>query len=146
LEVTHVPDLGWYGIHGMESLLTIMGRGCESVARVHAPGTDIVVCTWKDGRIGTYRGLRTGLEDFGSTIFTTKRIIHGGRFEGYAHLLKEIVKFFRTGNPPVAHEETLELLAMMEAAEISKQKGGVSVSIDEVLSTAKRRSQALQRK
>ena len=41
----------------------------------------------------------------------------------------EIVRFFRTGQPPVAAEETLEILAFMEAADESKRhdwRGGKS--------------------
>jgi hypothetical protein len=49
LEPTH-PDLYWYGIHGVESLFTVMGTGCESVVRVHAPGTDIAVGRWSGDR------------------------------------------------------------------------------------------------
>ena len=37
-----------------------MGTGCESVARVHTPGTDLVTGVWKGGRVGTFRGLRAG--------------------------------------------------------------------------------------
>jgi len=142
LEPTHHPDLTWYGIHGLESLLTIMGRGCDSVMRVQTPGTDIVVCQWKDGRVGTYRGLRQGMGGFGATVFGSKRIVAGGRFDGYEPLLIEIVKFFKSGKPPVTAEETLELFAMMEAAEISKQKGGVPVSVGSVLATARQRAHA----
>ena len=39
----HHPDLFWYGIHGVETLFTIMGTGCESVTRVHTKDTDVVI-------------------------------------------------------------------------------------------------------
>jgi predicted dehydrogenase len=36
LEKTH-PDFFWYGIHGVETLYTVMGTGCKSVTRVSTP-------------------------------------------------------------------------------------------------------------
>ena len=41
LEPTH-PDLFWYGIHGCETLFTIMGPGVESVVRTQTPDFDLV--------------------------------------------------------------------------------------------------------
>ncbi len=52
----HHPDLFWYGVHGVENLFAVMGTGCESVSRVKMKDTDLVTGTWKDGRIGTFRG------------------------------------------------------------------------------------------
>ena len=42
---------------------TVMGSGCQTVTRVHTDGADCVTGRWKDGRIGTFRGLRRGWGD-----------------------------------------------------------------------------------
>ena len=125
----HHPDLFWYGIHGVETLFTIMGPGCRQVSRTKTADTDVVVGVWADGRIGTFRGHRTGPADYGATVFGTKRIVSAGRFEGYQPLLMEIATFFRTGQPPVTAAETLEIIAFMEAAEESAARGGAAVPL-----------------
>jgi predicted dehydrogenase len=136
----HHPDLFWYGIHGVEMLYTIMGPGCVSVSRTHTEGADVVVGVWKDGRIGTFRGIRKGNAPFGATVFGSKGVIPAGKYEGYKPLVVEIVKFFRTGKPPVAAEETIELFAFMEAADESKRQGGKPVTLESVLEKARRGS------
>ena len=133
----HHPDLFWYGIHGVETLFTIMGPGCVEVTRVHTDGTDLVVGRWDDGRIGTYRGLRAGSHGYGATVYGTKGIAPSGGYDGYEPLLAEIVKFFKTGKPPVSAAETLEIYAFMEAADESKRQGGRPVTIESVLEKAK---------
>jgi len=50
----------------------------------------------------------------------------------YRNLVVEIVKFFKTGTPPVSVEEMLEVLAFMQAADVSKAKGGAEVRLDEL--------------
>jgi predicted dehydrogenase len=129
----HHPDLMWYGIHAVEALYTLMGRGCESVTRVTTEGTDVVVGKWKDGRLGVVRGIRQGKQDYGITLFGEKAILRSeSREEGYRPLLVEIVKFFQTGVAPVDPRDTLEMFAFMEAADMSKAKGGTAVSLSQV--------------
>jgi predicted dehydrogenase len=140
----HHPDLYWYGIHGVEALYTIMGPGCDTVARSHTKGTDLVTGTWKDGRIGTFRGIRAGKADYGATVFGSKAVLPAGGYGGYKPLVVEICKFFRSGKPPVSAEETVEIMAFMEAADESKRKGGAPVKIEDVLARA--RSQVEQRR
>jgi predicted dehydrogenase len=135
---SHHPDLFWYGIHGVETLFTVMGSGCESVVRVSAPDTDVVIGTWRDGRVGTFRGLRKGKADFGATAFGTKGIESVSGFSGYAPLVTEIARFFKTGRPPVSAEETLEIYAFMEAADESKRRGGAAVTLASVMEAARR--------
>jgi predicted dehydrogenase len=133
----HHPDLYWYGIHGVETLYTLMGPGCESVTRVRTEGTELVVGTWKDGRVGTFRGLRDGKHDYGAVVFGKKGIAAQIGFEGYKPLAEQIGRFFKTRKPPVAADETIELMAFMEAADESKRQGGKPVKLDEVLSKAR---------
>ncbi len=133
----HHPDFFWYGIHGVEPLFTIMGTGCISVTRVHTEGSDMAVGIWEGGRIGSFRGIRDGRRGYGSTVFGSKGIVPGGSFDGYEPLIVEIVKFFKTGKPPVSEEETLEIFAFMEAADESKRQGGRPVTLQSVIQKAR---------
>ncbi len=139
----HHPDLYWYGIHGVEALYTIMGPGCKTVARAHTKDTDVVTGTWADARIGTFRGIRAGKSGYDALVFGSKGIVLTGGAGGYEPLVNEIVQFFKTGTPPVAAEETLEIYAFMEAADESKRQGGMPVSIESVMRKA--RDQNMQR-
>ena len=57
---TGTPDLFFYGIHGVEPLFTIMGTGCETVSRVATKTPISSPGVWKDGRVGSYRGIHAG--------------------------------------------------------------------------------------
>ncbi|MFT5525869.1 MAG: putative dehydrogenase [Pirellulaceae bacterium] len=141
LEKTH-PDLFWYGIHGVESLFTVMGAGCQSVSRTHTDNYDVVVGRWSGDRIGTFRGIRHGGSGYGGTAFGTKGVQAIGKYEGYNPLLAEIVKFFRSGKPPVSEQETLEIYAFMHAADDSKAKDGKAISIADSLESARKQANA----
>jgi len=134
----HHPDLYWYGVHGVEILFTIMGPGCESVRRVQTDNYEFVVGLWKGGRIGTYRGVRSGKSGYGAMVFGTKGIVQSGQYGGYEPLVEQIIKFFKTGQVPVPPEETIEIFAFMSAADESKAKGGAAVSLAELIETARK--------
>ena len=115
LEPTH-PDLFWYGIHGVETLYTVMGTGCKKLSRVHTEGTDVV------------------------TAFGEEGIMELGPYSGYKPLLLEIVKFFQSGVAPIPAVETLEILAFMEAADESKRLNGATVDLDTIWDRAKEKA------
>src|SRR5438445_12065642 len=114
-----------------------MGTGCEKVSRVQTKDYELVTGTWKDGRVGTFRGIRRGASGYGATVFGSKGIAPSGGYGGYEPLVVEICKFFRTGEPPVSAEETLELFAFMEAADESKRQGGIPVTLESVMKKAR---------
>lgn len=145
IDRTH-PDLFWYGIHSVEALYTLMGPGCESVARTHTNGADVVTGKWKDGRVGTMRGNRED-RNYGAIVFGSKGVLSSkdaveeakradanqAERSSYYGGVAAIVKFFQTKTPPVQPEETLEIVAFMEAADISKARGGAPVALSEVM-------------
>lgn len=130
----------WYAIHGAEPLFTIMGTGCREVRCTGTETEDVMVGTWKDGRLGVLRGLNYKKKGagYGGTIFTEYYgVVDMGTYAGYKPLLVEILKFFRTGVVPIPPEETLEIYAFLEAAAQSKARGGAAVTLDEVLAAAR---------
>jgi hypothetical protein len=135
------PDLFYYGIHGCEILFTIMGPGCQTVSRVKGDAADLVTGTWQDGRVGTFRGILRGQTGFGATVFGETGIAPAGKFEGYEPLIVEIAKFFKTGQPPMTVEQTLEIYAFMEAADESLRQGGRPVTIRSVLDKARKEAE-----
>jgi predicted dehydrogenase len=136
----HHPDLFWYGIHAVEMLYTFMGAGCERVSRTYTDGADAVVGHWRDGRIGVVRGIRDGKAEFGQAVFGRAGIVTapdpagstGPKRSSYHGLVTEVVEFFRSRKAPVPVEETIEMMAFMEAADLSKARGGAPVQLTEV--------------
>jgi len=142
---TYVPDMFWYGIHSVESLYTLLGPGCETVARVHTDGADVVTGKWKDGRIGVVRGDRKD-RTYGAVVFGSKSVATSTAAgeesksatpgqparSAYYGVVSAVVKFFQTKEPPVSPEETLEIMAFMQAADLSKARHGAPVALTEV--------------
>ncbi|QNK60862.1 Gfo/Idh/MocA family oxidoreductase [Paenibacillus sp. PAMC21692] len=122
-----LPGYYWYGIHTVEMLYRIMGKGCVSVTVTSNEGYDCMVGVWQDGRIGTVRGNRQGNWQYGALIHrqSTASLVDI-RLEGnsiYAGLLSRIMHSFQTGKPDVEAEETIEIIRFLECANESRQSG-----------------------
>lgn len=145
IEPTH-PDFGFYGIHGVETLFTIMGTGCVSVNRMSSGKGDVVVGNWTDGRIGTFRGIQKAPAIFGGTAFTEKGAVAAGGYSGYKVLLDRILEFFKTGKAPVSKEETLEIFTFMKASNMSKERNGRIVTMEEAYKQGEKDAKKLLKK
>jgi hypothetical protein len=127
LEEHHQLDLSWYAIHEAEMLFALLGPGCEEVTRVESADASVVTCRWKDGRIGSMRALRP-YSDYGVVLFQKTAKGHASQASPVHattdELDRELVAFFTSKVPPVSNEETLELIAFLDAAQRSKEAGG----------------------
>jgi len=124
-------DLAWYGIHGVEMLYTLLGRGCVEVSRVSSPDADVITGRWADGRLGTVH-LQRPYGRYGGVVYFKDQSLKAmpDVSFSYAALVREIVKFMETKTPPVPNEETLEIFAFMDAAQKSVAAGGALVRLD----------------
>lgn len=128
------PGLFNYGVHGVEPLYALMGQGCEVVTCHSTEGVDVATGRWRDGRIASVRALRAGRTGFGLTAYRENAIESmtiGTEFI-YRELLRRIVAMFQTGQPPIPIEESLEIVAFMEAALQSAREGGKPVALSAI--------------
>ncbi len=128
----HHPDLFWYGIHGVEALYTVMGRGCVSVSRAKGEKLDVTTGTWKDGRTGIFRGVRSGSYKPVVRVWGTDGEAQTTGGYNYHGLCEAIARFFHTKKVPVDPAETLEIIEFMTAAQLSGDRGGAAVTLEEV--------------
>jgi hypothetical protein len=125
------PGLYHYGIHAVEILYTLMGPGCESVTCTHAKDVDVVTGHWRDGRLGTVRGIRGPRIDYGCMVFTNQAL-HALPLDTryiYRELLRKIVEMFQTRKAPLDLEVTVEMMAFMEAALQSANNQGAVAKV-----------------
>ena len=136
----------WYGIHGFEPLMAVMGTGVETVSCFRNDAGDVINAVWKDGRMGELRLMRKNWTYTGYILPEKKpkewrdpAILFDG-YPGYEALLEQVVQFFKTGIPPITPEECLEVMAFMEAAEMSAKRGGEPVTIADAIDASTERS------
>lgn len=135
-KMAHHPDLYFYAIHGVEALYAVMGPGCVSVSRkVETNGensADVTTGKWTDGRVGVYYGPLKGEKPPALAVWGTEGTTQSTGPGGYEPLVLAIAEFFHTGKPPVDPAETLEVFEFMTAAQLSMERGGAEVRLEEM--------------
>jgi len=125
------PGLFHYGMHAVETLYALMGQGCQEVWCAYEAGAEVVVGRWQDERIGSIWGTRGGPHAYGFTAWCENEVracaINANYI--YRELLKEVVGMFESGIAPLDIEETIELVAFIEAAAKSAQSNGQATSL-----------------
>ncbi len=123
------PGLFNYGIHGVEILYTLMGKGCKRLSCAYTEDGEVVTGVWGDNRIGTMRGTRAGKHAYGFAAWGEKGVRQSGISTQYIYreLVGEMVRMFRTGTPPIEPEVTLEIVAFIQAAIDSRNQNGAWV-------------------
>ncbi|WP_020575576.1 Gfo/Idh/MocA family protein [Actinopolymorpha alba] len=130
----------YYGVHAVEQLYAVAGAGVEWVQRFTWPDRDVAVLSYADGGpSAVVQTLRDASYAFHITAYG-KEDLHAVRiadFDGfYTGQVRAAAEMARTGTPPIAPEETLELLAVLRAGVLSAERDGARVRVADVLDGA----------
>jgi predicted dehydrogenase len=130
------PGYFWYGIHLADMLYAIFGKGCKSVTSVNNSMHDVVTAEWVDGRVAVLRGNRAGNQTFGALMHYEQNrqyvSVSPDDKPYYASLLEKIMEMFQTKISPISSEETLELIRFLEAANVSRERSGEVIKLDQL--------------
>ncbi|HBC89513.1 MAG TPA: hypothetical protein DCZ94_21460 [Lentisphaeria bacterium] len=114
----------WYGVHAFEMLEKAIGKGASCITvRVDGSGA-VAIVDYPDKRRGIVE-LTKGVYIYGGTLRDSKAAIsysvEAGKF--YTGLMKDVEKFFRTGEASFTLEDAVEVMAMLDAADRSFKSG-----------------------
>ena len=83
------------------------------------------------GALGTTaRALPKPPHDYGAMAYAEKRVVCLIEPHSYVGLVKAIAEFFQTRKPPVPIDETLEIMAFIQAALDSSKADGKDVPLN----------------
>ena len=125
----------WYGVHAFEMLERIMGMGAESVTVINDEKGHICTVAYPDGRRGIVE-LTRQVPKYGALIRNEAgdclMCKSTGRVPIYVRLLRKVEAFFRGDeSAAVPAAESLEIMKMLEAADLSS-KTGKTVMLDTI--------------
>jgi predicted dehydrogenase len=111
-------DWYYYGVHAVELLGAIVGTGARSVHRHEFEQRDVSVIPYATGPVAVVETLRDAAYVFeltaygqdGHTSFTVSD--HAGF---YTNTMREVARMVETGVSPLTPEDTLEVLAILQA-------------------------------
>lgn len=127
-----MPGVFFYGVHTIEMVDALWGKGVAAVSARHAPDRDLVQLRYHDGRDAVLRLERAGSYDFGATVHGKKgvRSFHVDFATVYDRLIEGMTDFFDHGKAPVDLDNIIENVAVMEAANRSIAADGAWVELD----------------
>ncbi len=103
-----------YPIHQFEPLVMLLGTGATRVMSVGTEQARSLVIDYPDGRRGSL--LQTNDHPFGFTVqHAGGTLVLSDMGDFFPRFIEAMLAFFQTGQPPVPKEQTLEVMALIEA-------------------------------
>lgn len=124
----------YYGVHAVEVMGTVTSDQPESVHRFALPEKDVAVVTYESGLVGVVMTLRDAQYIFEVSVYGENgaysfRVDDGMGF--YTNEMQAFVEMIETRVPPVSSADTLNVLSILHAGNLSAEQGR-TVKISEI--------------
>jgi predicted dehydrogenase len=104
-----------YAIHQIEMLVMLMGRGAKNVMQCGTKTNDLLVVEYEDGRRASVS--RFAPQPFGITVeYSDKIFTVNSMGDFFPRFINSMLEFFKTAEPSVNKNETLEIVRILEAS------------------------------
>lgn len=127
-----------YGIHALETTHPFLGAGYESVRAATDAAGDVMFVTHRSGVRVTLANMLDAMGCLGSMHFYGSKsglpLSLTDTYTTFRRQLVAFVDFLRTGVPPLPFDETVELMAVIIAGIRSREQGGATIAIADILS------------
>ena len=126
-----------YAIHALEAIWPVLGPGFVSVRTESREGSDVAYLTHQSGTQVNLGIIYDAVGSYGSVhVYGTKGNLAINCWDTYTAFRNQLVAFvemLRTGERPYPFSETIELMAVIIAGLRSRERGGQTVGVGEIL-------------
>lgn len=133
--IEHIVTLGPggfenYSVHQFEIIVSLMGTGAKRIKSLSTNNSRLMVVEYTDGRRATLQQIQQAPFQVSLQLKDGNGIFIGQCSDIFPRLINAMLDFFETGKPPVSKEETLEIMALLEAGSKALENYDVWVNID----------------
>lgn len=124
-----------YGIHLIEGIYKVMGKGVRSVKGLNSAGASVVYLLYNDGREVVLQAFENLETELCFTFFSKteiKTVVPNDAFSMFKKSLESYVEMLKTGKSPIDWEETVEMSKIVIAGQQSLKQNGKIIAIDQI--------------
>ncbi len=119
-----------YAVHQLEMIVSLMGTGVSRIKSQSTNHARSLVLDYPGGRRASMLQVQDAPFQASLQLKTGEGIFIGQCTDIFTRLIQAMLDFFETGTPPVPKEETLEIMALIEAGYKSLENDDTWIAID----------------
>ena len=119
-----------YSVHQLEMIVSLMGSGVNRIKCLSTNHTRTLILEYSEGRRASMLQMQDVPFQASLQLKTGEGIFISDCSDIFPRLIHAILDFFKTGIPPVPKEETLEIMALLEAGRKAVKNDDVWVKVE----------------